>query len=808
MSKDKGRSKKNKEFELDVYKGDSNVVEEELSLACTDSMQVFFANTNLMRQIANLIDGLKPVQRRILVAMYNMGLRPGGKPVKSVSIVAKTMDEYHPHGDSSIYGSLVSFAQWWSTRFVMADPKSNFGGQSGEPAAAFRYTETTFTRFAWDAYFTEYSLDNVMTKPTYTRKSLEPEYLPAKYPMALLLGCFGIGQGIQVGIPSFRPDQVFDLAIELLENPKFDDPLIMPDSLTYCDIVDEGNFEEICRTGKGTIKYRANLELDHDNNVILIRSLPPQVTMDKVKEKIVELHESGAIKGYLDTFSRPEVSLCKEDGAAGLIVKFRKEVDINEIANILYKHAGLTKTMHINFVYLDNYKEVSYGTLDYMREWLEYRREFKQIDFSKKMIKTVEELHNLDTILMIFDGKNAEKALKVARNSTRDVLEEYLMKEFKISSLQAKAISKMSISAFAKDNIEKLKKEYEELEKYRDEIKKLLSNPKKIDKIIKKELLEGKEKYGNDVRSRIIKIDGEESVANTRHMVVFTKGGYVKKLAHDAKTIGHIETGDNPTEVCFCDNREDIMVFTSTGKVFKLPVSSIPNTLPEEPGNAVSDFIKIKGSIKAIIPKPSKKLVIEPNTQFIVMITANGVIKKTDVTNFQNMRNELAAMTIEKGDELVDVKVMLGEQEVLVYTDAGMGVRYSAEEVRETGRAAKGISGIAKDDFEKVKGFDIVSPKDKYILCFTSKGKAKKCDLDNFRTMKRTSKPLRIITLDEGEDIVLIKTIKGKEELVVFMKSEVYRIDAREIDVLSRMAKGVKKIGVRKGDEIIDVRVD
>lgn len=800
-------SKKRKKIDRSTYTGDKNVIQQELSVTCTDAMQVFYANTNLMRQISNFVDGLKPVERRILYVMYLLKIFPNKRSVKCAKIVGDVMSDFHPHGDSSIYGTLVKMAQWWSMRHILTSPDGNFGDQAGEPAAAFRYTTSKLTQFAMDAYFEDFDIENAPTKESFDRRFEEPEYLPAKYPMALLLGCFGIGQGIQVSIPSFRPESVFEKALNVLDDPLYNDPLMYPDSPTFCDIIDEGKFEEMCRTGNGQIKYRARADLDYDKNEIIIRAIPPQTNTLSIKEKVIELHEKGVLKGYVDFFIDNDQALSDLSGATGFRIKFKKEIDIASALAILFKQTALQKTLAVNFVYLDNYQEVSYGVIDFLREWIDNRREQKQIMYTKKKIRTYERMHTLETFLMIFDGKNAEKALNVVRTAEdRDEVIKYLMKDFKISSLQATSIANMRISSFTKKYIANAKEEYKVLSKDYERYNKILSSSKQIDKIIRKELEDGMEKYGKEIRSKIITVDGEETISNTRHIVVYTKDGYLKKLPHNSASIGYVEPGDYPVEITVIDNREDLMVFDSTGKIYKVPVSKIPSSELNERGEKAISFIKLKGDVKAIIPKPGVSSIPREGSVFVVMLTKNGIIKKTDALNFVNMRGDLIGMTVDDGDELIGAKVMVGNKEVLVYTDSGMGVRYSTEEVRESGRTAKGVTAITKDDFDEVIGFDIVSEKDKFIFCLTDKGKAKKCTLDNFRTMKRSSKPLRIITLDEGESVKNICTVQGNEDFRIFMKNENLTLNMKEVDILPRMAKGNKVIPVRKGDTIIDIK--
>lgn len=810
-------AKKNKKLEV----VDKHLQQAEMKDFCTEDMQFFFANTNLMRQYSNLFDGLKPGERRILTMMHKLGLSPGASEVKSAKVVGDVMGNLHPHGDSSIYGTIVRLTQWWNMRFPLIVGSGSFGNQYGGSASAMRYTEVKMSKFAYDAYFSDFSIEDVQTRKSFDGKMDEPEYLPTKYPMALLLGNFAIAQGTQPGMMHFEPKGVFEKAIALIDNPDLDDPLILPDSPTGCLIIDDGLFEEICRTGIGKVRYRGNVEVNKEKGIITINSLPPQTRMKDIKAKILELDKEGKLKGYIDlNEERNELGKKRSRKAdmkpAVMHIKFKKEINLDEVVQTLYKLTPLQKTVSNNFILLDNYQEFRYGVLDYMREWLDGRREYKQIRYMKKMVEAYENIHRLETLLMVVDGKNGERALDVIRGTkSNKQIVEYLVKEFDITTLQARSIAKMSIDKFSPESIEDYKKELAESKKLHAKYEKFVTKPRKIDQEIREELVEGLNKYGSDGRrSKIIKIDGDAHIPDSEHIVVITADGYIKKLPSHQGSIGFVEQGDYPLEVTVIRNTEDLMLFDTSGKAFKIPVHQIPDSVLTERGERLLDFVKFNGDITAILPKPSnknlealtKKLGDAHGTVSIMMLTRNGLIKKTEASKFSNMRSEITAMNIDPDDKLISVKFLLGEREVIVYTEDGMGVRYDTTEIRETGRSAKGIGAIAKEEGQFVAGMEIVNPDDAFIFCLTSKGYGKKSTLDAFRTMKRLSKPLRIITLDLTDEIKTVKSIQGNEKFQVFMKMEHSEIDCKKVETLPRLTKGKKILGVRRGDHIIDIK--
>lgn len=783
----------------DRYEGDPFMIEQDVADAMRQAMLVFGANTNFMRQIPNLIDGLKPVERRILYCMYKMGLRPNKDTVKSAAIAGNTMSLYHPHGDAAIYDVMVRLAQYWKMNVPLLDAASSFGNQYGDPASAMRYTETRLTKFAWDCFFDVFDIDNVFTRPTYDNKGEEPEYLPSKYPVGLFNGCFGIGSGIKVDIPPHNPGEVMEYALNRLRFPDKKLKPFYPDSPTGADIVDDGTLDDMFNGGEGKILYRGIIQIDYEANALLLYNPPPMVAMDNVLQKISEMRKAGAIKGMI-SMNRQMVN-----DSAGLVYYFKSEIDLDEVARLIYKHTGMETTLPVRFIALDNYREVRYGFGRYIDDWIEIRRDYLNVVYTKQLINIYEEYHILEIILRIFEGKNAHKTIDYIREKDDAEVIEYLMKKFDITSLQARTIIGMNIGKFSKTSIKKYKERLPELKKERKRLEGILNDQSKIDDIIMSDLEEGIRKYSYPRRSRIIKLDGREAIPNTRHKVVITANGYAKKLSMATNTVGDLKDGDTPIDIIEINNTEDLLIVDTKGTIHRLPVSKLSHSELSEPGNAIYELVKLKGDICSVLPKPSPGNLPEEDV-YLMMVTTEGMIKKTNVKEFINMKSSVIGMKVDKTDTIVDVKYVLGEKnDIIVYTEEGMGMRYPSAEIKDTGRASKGITALNRDLADPVRGFCVVKPKDKFIFCLTEKGKAKKCDLKQFRSMKRDSKALRLITLDNGDGINIIKTVKGKETFQVMLRSEVTQIKVKEIDELPRLSKGTKVIPVRRGESIIRV---
>lgn len=797
---------KNKTTAIEAF--NQNIEQANIGDACRGYMQIFGANINLMRYIPSISDGLKPGERRILYTLYkDLGSTPTKKK-KKVATVAGQVLNYHPHGDAPVMQSIVTMGQPWSNFNPLIEGEGNYGSPKGEPAAHGRYIEARLSQYAWKCFFEQYSDNLVNMKPTYGGDSFEPEYLPAVYPNSLLNTTFGIGYGASCGLPSYNMNEVIDLTEELMDDPDYKNVTLIPDSPTGAFIVDEGQFTQISETGSGKFKMRGEIVVDEENSSLIIKSIPMQTNLNSIVADIFDMINTGVIQGFVKRNDNCYIARETNKYVIDFTLIFKAEVDLYVIRELIYKRTAMEKTFPVNFKLIDDYQEFDYNIRSLILHWLDFRRETLRRKFNYKLVNAKEEQHVLETTLMVVTGKNAEETLKVVRKAkTRKEVSQFLMDTFKISSLQADRLSRMSFIDFNEESIEKLKtrklKVDEDVEKYN----KLIRSPKKIDKIIKEELREGVKLFGEPRRSKIIKLDGTEKIRNTNHIVVLTMNGFVKKLPADTQSIGFINQGDYPTEIIPIKNTEDLMIFDETGKISKLQINQLPNSSLDGEGEKLSKFCTINGSIRAVTAKPSVealKVIKEP--VYFLMITRNGIIKKTAASRYTNIKNELLAMDVKEGDSFQSVKLMMGHKDILVYTSNGFGVRFNSSEVKETNRMSIGVKAINMADGDSVIGMDIVNEADKSIFVLTSKGTGKKCTLENFSTMDRAAKPLRITSLEDKEDLVLVRTVKGTEKFRVYLNTGMDEIDIKDVVELPRLSKGRKLIGVPKGSRIIDIR--
>lgn len=769
---------------------------------CTEIVKIYAANVNLQRYVPTLVDGLLPVERRILFTMYRNKIFHNGKFTKVATITGDTM-KVHPHGDGPIYDSLVKLAQPWNNLLCTIDGKGNFGTMTGSPAAAPRYIEAKLSYYAYKCFFEEFDENIVDMKPNYSNDFMEPEYLPSKYPNILINGSFGIGYGISCSIPTYNFVEVCELTKKLMDDPDYEDITLLPDSPTGAMIIDEGQFKKISEEGKGSFKMRGKIDIDFENNILTIKSVPFQSNANDIKRNIIQLFKENKLQGLKRVND-------KSGSRTGLHMEFhlKKEIDPVAVKHIIYKKTKMEDSYSVRYKFIDDLKYHDCNIRSILLEWIEYRRETKRKIFNQKLTEAKERQHILEILLFILNKDNAEKTLSIIRNAeNRKEIITKLMKEYDISSLQAQNIADMRFSAFSKDAVKAYKEEMKEKKRKIEEYEKGIRSNKKIDKIIKEELDEGIKLFGSERKSKIISIDGEQKIRDTNHIIVFTLNGFVKKLPDTCTTIGFINQDDYPIEIIEARNTSELLLFDESGKISKLPIHVLQNHELNGEGEKISKFCKINGRITSIIPKPTEEILNNLKVPvYFLMLTKDGIIKKTLAQDYSNIKNELLGLIVKDGDKLRTVKLLAGDKDIVIYTSKGFGTRISSEEIKTTSRLTKGITGIDMESGEEVIGMDIINEQHKYMFMLTNKGTGKKSDLNTLPTKERKTKPLRLLTLDDNEEVLLVRPVKGNEKFNVYMKNGTEHINIDDVTLLPRLSKGKKLIGVRKGDVIIDIK--
>lgn len=703
--------------------------------------------------------------------------------------------------ESPINDTLVKMAQPWNNTQCMVDGYGNFGSIAGAPAASGRYIEARLSYYAYKCFFEEYSEDIIDTKLNYLGTEIEPEYLPAKYPNVMINNTFGIGYGVSTSICTYNLKEVLEATIELIENPDIEDIILYPDSATGAYIVDEGQFESISKTGKGRFKMRGVIDVDEEKNILHVRSTPLMVSWENVKKPIFAILTDGK-NSYMKDF-RDESGI----NHMHYEIHLKKEVDPYMILNMIYSKTQMEKSLPVNFKLIEDYCDNDYNIKSILQTWIDFRRDTKRRYYNHKLLKSRERQHILSILLFILNKDNAEQTIKIIKKSenNKEIVEK-LMRTYGISSLQANTIANMRMSAFSKEAYRKYMAEKEEIDKEVEKLEKIVRSSKKIDKSIIAELKEGIKLFGEERRSKIINIDNEIKVRNTNHTIVFTKNGYVKKLPEGITNIGNIEQGDYPSEIINANNTSDLLIFDSSGKISKLPVYKIQGSALTSIGNKLSEYISVSGKITTVKLKPTEDFINNlKEPLYYVMITKNGIIKKTLASSYSNIKNELLGIALNDGDELLMVKQMLGDKDIIVYSNKGNGIRYNTSEIRETSRLTKGVNAGNFPDNEYPIGFDVLNKNDKYILVITNKGNSKKSSLDTFKTMTRSSKPLRLVSVDSGDSIFKIRTIRGDEEFKLFTKENIQEFKSKDIVELPRLSKCKKTFPVGKGNVLVEL---
>ena len=764
---------------------------------CTGLMTIFGANVNIARHIPLMADSLLPVERRILYTMY---LDDAKKPTALATIIGATMNRFHPHGDLSLHSTITRMAQPWKNILPLVTGEGNFGSIAGDKSGAARYIKAKLSKYALMCFFEDFDKAQVDMQPSYSREYDEPEFLPCRYPNLLINATPGMGYGIATSIPMHNFREACELTIALIKNSFHEPCILIPESPTGCNIIDNGQFKESCDTGKGKFIMRGEIEIDEEQSMIRIRSVPFQVNEGDVKINIIKLQDEKKINGII------RIQDDTTEGTVDLKLFLKKEVDLYGTVNVIYKKTLMERTYGIQLKLIHDNQDHNYNLRQLILEWIDIRRGQKRRYYNQKLAKCKNRDHILEILVFILNKDNAERTLAIIKKAAnrKDVIYR-LNKTYGISSLQCEIIADLQMSAFSKDSRKRYKDERDRLVDKIKEYEDILRSASEIDRIIIEELEEGIEMFGTPRMSKIIVIDDDEKyIRNTEHILVFTEKGYVKKLPAESTNIGSLASGDKPVEILTINNRKDALVFDSSGKITKITVNGLQNHEYDSIGERLSKFGNIQGDIVSVLIKPDPKEVEED--LYYLFLTKKGILKKTGADKYTNVRSEIMGSVIKEGDGLMAVRAVLGARDLVIYTKNGIALRFSSSDVKETGRMSIGLSACNLDKDDHIIGMDIISDQDKYIMILTNKGCGKKCPLTNFKCNNRNDPLLRIITLGEGEEICLAKTITGNELFKVYTKNTVDTIQALDIPELPRMSRSKKIIPLLKGNSVVDIK--
>ena len=783
------------------------------------------------RALPDVRDGLKPVQRRILYSMIELNNGPDKPHRKCARIVGDTMGKYHPHGDSSIYGALVNMAQDWSTRYPLVDGHGNFGSVDGDGAAAMRYTEARLSKISMELT-ADINKDTVNFSPNFDETEKEPDVLPARFPNLLVNGTSGIAVGMATNIPPHNLREVIDAVVKIIDDQidengetTIEDILQIikgPDFPTGATILGTRGIEEAYRTGRGKIRVRAVTDIEsmpNGKSRIIVTELPFMVNKARLIEKIAEMVRDKKIDGITelsDQSSREGMRIC---------IELRRDVNPNVLLNQLYKHTQLQDTFGVIMLALVNNEPKIMNILDMLKYYLDHQEEVVTRRTKYELNKAEERAHILKGLLIALD--NIDEVINIIRGSANvQTAKAELMTRFDLSEVQAQAIVDMRLRALTGLEREKLEAEYAELMKKIGELKAILADRKLLLGVIKEEILVIRDKYGDDRRTSIgfdeFDISTEDLIPKQDVVITMTKLGYVKRMSHDTfraqhrggKGIKGIQTleEDYVEELFMTHSHHFIMFFTNTGRVYRMKAYEIPEASRTSRGTAIINLLQLQPGekITAVIPIDEYR-----EGEYLFMATKKGLVKKTPITDFANVRKTgLAAITLREEDELIEVKYTDNNKDIIMVTKYGLCIRFSEKDVRSTGRTSMGVRGMNLGDRDEVIGMQLDS-QGSHLLIVSEKGMGKRTSMDEFGRQNRGGKGVKCYKITEKTgNVVGIKAVDDDNEIMIInTEGIVIRMRCADISVLGRVTSGVKLINltngvtvasiakVRKGDE-------
>lgn len=769
------------------------------------------------RALPDVRDGLKPVHRRILYAMYDMGMLPGHPFKKCARIVGEVLGKYHPHGDMAVYDALTRLAQGFASRYPLIEGHGNFGSVDGDAPAAMRYTEARLSPLAMEA-LRDIDKETVPFVPNFDETLNEPQVLPCRFPNLLANGSSGIAVGMATNIPPHNLSEVIDGVVMLIGNPEADISDLMkvikgPDFPTGGIILGRKGIKEAYATGRGVIKVRGKAQIEEDRGrfKIVITELPYQVNKSRLAAKIAELAREGKIKEISD--------LRDESDREGirLVIELKRDAIPQIALNKLYKHTQLETVFGVNMLALVDGVPRTLNLKQMLSHYLEHQKEIVYRRTSFNLRKAEERSHIIEGLLIALS--HLDEVIEVIRKS-RDPQQarERLMKRFKLTQTQAQAILDMKLQRLTRLEREKLEGEHAELREKIKGFKEILACEKRLLQVVKEELLEVKKKYGDERRTQISRDGGEitieDLIADEEVLISLTGKGYIKRLPPSVYrqqrrggkgVVGtSLKEGDWVSRVYIATTHSHVLFFTNRGRVYRLKVHQIPEAGRTARGQAIVNLLPLKPGEKVMAAIAVKDF---EEGKYILFVTKKGLVKKTSLKEYENIRSTgIVALILRVGDELVQARLTDGSREMALFTRLGKSIRFSEKEIRPMGRAASGVKGISLvSEEDSVVGAVVVDEGD--VLLVTEKGYGKRTPWSAFPIQRRGGQGVKAISfMPQKGHLAGAITIKGKEEVVLVTQSgQVIRIKARGISRLGRYAQGVRLINLSPDDAVSSV---
>ena len=765
------------------------------------------------RALPDARDGLKPVQRRILYAMIELNNGPDKPHRKCARIVGDTMGKYHPHGDSSIYGALVNLAQEWSTRYPLVDGHGNFGSVDGDGAAAMRYTEARLSKISMEM-LSDINKDTVDFDPNFDETEKEPAILPARFPNLLVNGTTGIAVGMATNIPPHNLRETIGAVVRIIDNKIEEKDTTIeelleivkgPDFPTGAMILGTRGINEAYRTGRGKIKVRAVTDIEtlpNGKNSIIVTELPYMVNKARLIEKIAELVRDKKIDGITmvrDESDREGMRIC---------IELRRDVNANVILNQLYKHTQLQDTFGVIMLALVDGEPKVLSLPEALNVYLKHQEEVVTRRTRYDLNKAEERAHILKGLLIALD--HIDEVIKIIRGSKNgQEAKEKLIERFGLDDVQAQAIIDMRLRALTGLEREKIEQEYAELMKKIAEFKAILADEKLLLGVIRKEIMEISDKYGDDRRTSIgfdeDDFTDEDLIPNELTVIAMTKLGYIKRMTIDnfksqhrgGKGIKGMQTiEDDYIEDLFMTNtHHHILFFTNKGRVYRIKGYEIPEASRTARGTAIINLLQLMPEEKVTAIITLKEF---DDERYLFMTTKSGIVKKTKIKDYANIRKTgLIAMNLREDDELIEVKATNGEKDIILVTKYGMCIRFNERDVRSTGRASMGVIGMTLDDGDEIVAMQM-NTQGEHLLTVSENGYGKRTEIDEFKVQHRGGKGVKCYNIMEKTgNLVGAKAVTpGQEIMIITNAGIIIRIAVDDISILGRITSGVKLINM------------
>lgn len=799
-----------------------NIVDEMKSSYIDYSMSVIVS-----RALPDVRDGLKPVHRRVLYGMYDLGVFSNKKHLKSARIVGDVLGKYHPHGDSSVYDAMVRMAQPWSLRYPMVDGQGNFGSMDGDPPAAMRYTEARLKKIS-DEILSDLDKETVDFQNNFDDTTKEPTVLPTRIPTLLVNGSSGIAVGMATNMAPHNLSESIDAICAYIDNrditiDELMKHIIAPDFPTGGIIYGYDGVRDAFHTGRGRVVLRGKVKFEEigNRNAIVVTEVPYQVNKADMIERTAELVKEDKIPGIYE--------IRDESDREGLRVVYELKNDAipNVVLNLLYKYTALQTSFSINNIALVGGRPQQLNLKDIIYNFVEHRHDVVTRRTEYELKKAKERAHILEGYMRVIATQDTlDKAIAIIRHSANpQAAKEGLIAEFELSEIQAQAILDLRLARLTGMELDKIRDEYEEIMKIIADLEDILSNEGRRFEIIKNELLEIKEKYGDERKSEIDYSGGEMSIEdiipNEQVVLTISHAGYIKRtLLSEYKVQSRGGVGNKAATtrdedfleyIVSATNHQYMMFFTEKGKCYWLRVFEIPEGSKTAKGRAVQNLINIEpdDKIKAYIRTNDLKDVDYVNSMYVVMVTKNGVIKKTSLEAYSRPRvNGVNAIEIREDDQLLEARLTTGESEIMIATKNGKCIRFPEEKVRAVGRTSIGVRGITLEDNDEVIGMIIANDLEKEsVLVVSEKGYGKRTAVEDYRVTNRGGKGVITLNITEKTGkLIAIQNVTDEDGLMIINKSGVaIRMAVEELRVMGRNTQGVKLINLKGSDEIAAV---